>query len=506
MVQQANAKEIKLIRSWAESPRKFIVDVLKFEEKGFKLTTQQEQAIEEVRKLVWAKIKSGKNQPLTEEEKEYAKKMGISIMAGKGLGKDLLASMIILWFIICFPSPKIGATANSSKQLKDVLWSEIRKWAKGTAVDDWLTFQSERIFMKTEKKDDWGKQWFVTARTVNAKSTADEQAETLAGLHEDYMLFVIDEASGIPDPVFRPFETTLTGICNWIFMIFNPTQSRGYAVDSHTKNREHWVCLQWDAEESELAQNPQFKAQIERLEKAYGRDSNVFRINVKGRPPIADSDTLMPWDWVNDAIDRDMVIQPDDPIFFGIDVGAGGDKSVVCIRQGCIVKKLYTYNTVDTMELVGRVSNLIEEYEPQALFVDNIGIGIGVYNRLQELGHRVFAVDVRRKGRNEDKFQKLRDELWWALRTQFEKGTISIPKDDELIAELTTIKYKPESDGRIKVESKKDMKARGLHSPDRADSLMMTYFMGENAFRHSVREQGKYNKKSNLDSTSWMVA
>ena len=496
----------KLIRGWAENPRKFILDVLKFEEKGFRLTTQQEQAIEEVRRLVWAKIKSGKGKKLTEEESVYARKMGVSVMSGKGLGKDMLASMLILWFLTCFPNPKIPCTANSSKQLKDVLWSEIRKWAKGTPLDDWLVFQSERVFMKTEKKDDWGKQWFATARTVNAKSSADEQAETLQGFHEDYMMFVIDEASGIPNPVFRPFETTLTGLCNWIFMIFNPTQSNGYAVDSHGKNREHWVCLHWDAEESELAQNPQFKAQIERLEKSYGRDSNVFRISVKGRPPIADSDTLIPWDWVSDAIDRDIAVLDDDPVFFGIDVGAGGDKSVVCVRQGGVVRKLYTYNTVDTMELVGRVANLAEEYEPHAMFVDNIGIGIGVYNRLQELGYRVFAVDARRTGMNEEKFKKLRDELWWKLRMQFEKGLISIPADDELIAELTTIKYKPESDGKIKVEGKKEMKSRGLNSPDRADSLMMTYFMNENTFRQSTRVMDKYKNKVKDEVMSWMVA
>lgn len=500
-----NSKQ-KLFKRWRDNPEAFINEALKFKEKGFELTTQQKDCVEQIRKLVSAKVKSGSGQKLSAEEEIYSKKIGISIQSGKGTGKDAILALLITWFMTCFPNVKIPCTANSGKQLKEVLWSEIKKWLKDTPVDDWLKVQSEKIFMKLPNKDDWGKRWFATARTVNVKASADEQAETLQGFHEDYQMFVIDEASGVPDPVFKPFESTLTGLCNFIFMVFNPTRNIGYAIDSQTKYRKDWICLHWDAEKSELAEMPQFKAQIERMENKYGRDSNAFRVSVSGLPPISDSDTLIPWDWVMDAVDKDMVLEPDDPLVFGVDIGAGGDKSVIAMRRGGKLERLLFNNSKNTMEVTGWVSMNIEEYEPKATFIDVIGLGNGVYNRLRELGRRVYAVDVRNVARKPDRFKKLRDELWFNLRDQFESGIISIPNDDELISELSTIKFaEGESDGKVKIEGKQELKRRGLSSPNNADALMMTYYMPDSVFRPQKRERYSFDKKPEVE-LGWMAA
>lgn len=503
-------KDVDTIKHWRRNPLDWVADIFP----DYTPTTQQREAFAELGKLINAKLKAAKKDAeLTEEEKEYARKIGVSIMSGQGTGKDCWASIVILFFLYCFGNCKIPCTAPTGHQLKDVLWAEVSKWIRKsrkldpknpgspTILEHLFQWQSERIFLKEKK----GKEWFAVARTVNTKGSADEQAETLAGFHEDYMLFVIDEASGVPDPVFKPIEGTLTGKLNIVLMIFNPTRSKGVAVESQYGDRDRWIPLRWNSEESEIVS----REHIENMAAKYGRDSSPYRIRVLGLPPLADTDTLIPWDWIMDAVDRDIQPLEDDPVMKGVDVGAGGDKSVIATRQGGRITKLKRINTKDTMELVGWVTNEMDADNAQAAFIDVIGIGKGVYDRLRENGKRAFAVDVRRTPRDPERFLKMRDEIWWTLREQFEKGIISIPDDKDLVDQLGSIKYKPDSQGRIKVEGKEEMRKRGLHSPDEADSVCLTFAMNDNMFRPQKDEDEEYGRKrkkvANADhSNSWM--
>ena len=479
------------------------------------LTGQQEKGFVELGKLITAKLKAVKQEELTEEEKVYARKIGISIMSGQGTGKDAFASLVCWFFLYCFSNCKIPCTAPTSHQLKDVLWAEMSKWMRKSRsldpkdktgpkiLEHIFELQIERIFLKEKK----GKEWFAAARTVNAKASADEQAETLAGFHEDYMLFIIDEASGIPDPVFKPIEGTLTGKLNIVLMIFNPTRSKGFAAESQYGDRERWITLRWNAEESEIVS----REHIENMASKYGRDSNPFRIRVLGLPPLSDTDTLIPWDWIMDAVDREITPLKDDPVVKGVDVGAGGDKSVIATRQGGKITKLKRLNTKDTMELVGWVVNEMDIDEAKAAYVDVIGIGQGVVDRLREThGKRIYAVDARRTPRNPERFLKTRDELWWNLRERFEEGTISIPDDRELIDQLGSIKYKPDSQGRIKIEGKDEMRRRGMQSPDEADAVCLTFWQKDAILRPQKEDDEEFGRKRRRDNViylkdSWMT-
>ncbi|MCK5642003.1 MAG: hypothetical protein KAJ19_14460 [Gammaproteobacteria bacterium] len=505
----ASPEEVaKTFARWKVDPRSFIYEALQIQKKDWELSNQQEEAVEEVRKLVAAKIKKATGQTLTEEETMYSKKMGISIMSGKGTGKDWIAAAIILWFLVCHPWCKIPCTANSGKQLKDVLWSELTKLIQGSLIEDLVEIQTERAFFKGSgiERKDLGKRWFATARTVNVKQSADAQAETLRGFHEVYMLVVIDEASGLPYPVFEPLESTLTGLCNIVFMIFNPTRSTGYAIDSQGKHRKDWVCLQWDAEKSDRVD----KDHVERAERKYGRNSNYFRVNIKGVPPLADTDTLIPAEWVQDAKDKwalnEYECDPDDPYVFGVDVGAGGDNSVLVHRQGGRVEKIQKDNNPDTMFLTGWIVKNKDDYGATTINIDMVGLGLGVYDRLRELKiPRVYPVDARKRPRNPEKFFRVRDEMWWSLRRRFEAGLIEIPDDDDLIGELSTMKYSIDSSGKIKVESKKDMRKRGIESANVADALCMSFYNSDTIFKK--RQIDAYDDvEDDDDGGSWMGA
>lgn len=478
-----------VVRRWAESPELFIREALKVK----MLSKQQLDACEAVRFLVWSKIRVGLNKKTTDAEKEMAKKIGISIMSGKGTGKDAIASMLIIWFLCCFTRPLIPCTAPTGHQLSDVLWSEINKWLCGTPdneplVKNWLTWQKDKVFLAERK----GRDWYAVARTSSPKESAEAQEETLQGFHEDYMMVVIDEASGVMDPVFRPLEGTLTRLCNFILMIFNPTQSTGFAVESQRKERERWVCLQWNAEDSELVT----KDSIEDKEHKYGRDSNYFRVNVLGLPPVAGNDILIPYEWVISATMAELDPLDDDPEVAGIDVGAGGDPTIYLRLRGPQVFPIEFNNSPHSLEVKNWLMGKIFKYEPKAAMIDNIGIGWGVtgelQNEMRNSGTTVVGVNVGMSAGDDSRFYRLRDELAWRVRERFEAGNLSIPDDPILIGECTSIKYIDHHAGNlIKVESKKDMLKRGLMSPNRFDALCMAQYYQTNMMRQWSRRTSR---------------
>ncbi len=455
-------------------------------------TTQQRTAWCELGKLIRAKLKSHAKQELTEEEKRYAAKIGISIMSGNGTGKDCWSAVTILYFLSVFPNPKIPCTAPSAHQLKDVLWAEIAKWqrrARGggdgrSVLEHWHEWQAERVFLKEKK----GKEHFAVARSVNVKASEDEQAETLAGFHEDYMVFFVDEATGVPDPVFRPIEGTLTGKLNIAILIYNPTRARGFAIRSHGEDSARWICLRWNGEESERVS----KEYIEGLENKYGRDSNTFRIRVLGLPPVADGGTLIPADWIQDAVNRELEPRASDPIIKTADFGAGGDKSVICTRRGGKVFPLKRKQTPDSNVLTDWVISDLISSEADAFGGDVIGIGWAVMGNVRKRAPRkcmVRSIDSRSKAKDEKRFLNKRSEMYWRLREEFENGEISIPNDTELIDQLNAIKYDTNDRSQTfivkKSVIKKDLNGE---SPDEADAVAMSKFFDIEALQRHTED------------------
>ena len=445
------------------------------------LTKQQEEAFTEMGKIVAAKWKEYENKKMTDDETAYARKMGLSIQSGQGTGKDFFAAITMLWFLMCFKDCKNAATANTKQQLKNVYWSELSKVMRLSKRIDPNDPNSppvlEYLFDKTSEKlfyrERKGQSWFCEAVTINTKADAEDQGQALAGRHERFMLFVFDEASGINDAVFKPVEGTLTGVINLVLIIYNPTKRTGFAMESN-RDKERFVTLWWNSEDSEAVS----KAHVEGMAAKYGKDSNPYRIRVLGLPPVSDTDALIPYNWIMGAVDRELEVSEYDPQIIAADVGGGGDKSVVVRRQGGKILSIKRSNDKDTMILVGFVANELDAGGDVAV-VDNIGIGHGVVNRLDELDRPVVSGDVRTLPDDELHFVKKRDEIWWKVRTMFEKNLISIPDDRDLIDQLSIMKFSFQSDGRVKVISKQELRSKGLGSPDEADAVMLSYFVND---------------------------
>ena len=153
----------------------------------------------------------------------------------------------------------------------------------------------------------------------------------------------------------------------------------------------------------------------------------------------------------------------------------GSDRSVILRRRGECVEDIRVLTQMDTMQLTGWVSAAIRECQPAEVRIDEIGVGAGVVDRLRELGHEVRGVNVANRARDDKLFANQRAEGFWGLRERFRTGNIAIPNDSQLISELASLRYSYDSSGRIRMESKDDMRRRGLSSPDKADALMLAF-------------------------------
>ncbi len=486
--------EDRLIKKWRDDHAAFVNDAILApynEAKGtsYLMTPHQREASDALSRLVREK-RDGKARDV----------LGISIMSGKGTGKDAWSSWAILWFLSCFLYPKVPCVSVSADQLNKVLWSEISKWLMHSAIREHFTLQNDKLFFTDLTAAERGKRWLAFPKAANPKQTFEEQVETLAGIHEDYLMQVVDEGSGILENVFQVLEGNMTGPVNLMLLIFNPTRSKGYAVDTQYKHAERWRTFLWSAEDSPIVD----RATIQRLEQDYGRDSNTFRVKVLGLPPLTDEQVLIPWEWIEDAINRPLDPTPFAPLVKGLDCGAGGNKSVIATRRGPIVYRFKRNTTPDSVQLSNWAGTDIDAENPDVMRVDTIGIGWAVEGSLREKkGSVIEPADARRTADDQAKFFNKRAEMYWRLREQFQNGTISIPDDPDLQNQLGAMKceyYK----SQIKIVDKKKIVQEIGHSPDEAEALALTYFYPDHMVSKSKTPKHRPRPGNAKAATAWM--
>jgi hypothetical protein len=181
-----------------------------------------------------------------------------------------------------------------------------------------------------------------------------------------------------------------------------------------------------------------------------------------------------------------------------LDIARFGDDETVCYRnRGGHVREEWRAAKQSTMVTAGRAIRTLEEHhELIPMVADVIGVGAGVVDRMVELGHPVVPFNSSAKPRNPKRFLNRRAEAYWGFRQMLEDEAVDLDgQDEDLLAQLTGIKYTLTSDGKIKIESKEDMKKRGLPSPDRADAVVMSSWEGAmehlDIRHHRTREPGE---------------
>ena len=401
----------------------------------------------------------------------------VSVRSGHGVGKTGTEAVTVLWFLTCFKYPKVICTAPTLQQLHDVLWSEIDKWrSKSPLLQELLEWTKTYVYMKG-----YGKRWFAVAKTASAP-------ENMQGFHEDNMLFVVDEASGIEESIMEAILATLSGGNNKLLMCANPTRTTGTFYDSHHINRALYKCHRVSSLDSSRTNKENIAAFI----KKYGAESNVVKVRVYGDFPTQEDDVFMPLPLVEAAVGRDLLDEDVGKITLGIDVARyGDDETIIAQKVGGKITMPVIAHGQNLMRTVGDIvicyRRVLKENPTYkgvvTAYIDDTGLGGGVTDRLQEVKREEglnrleivpsnFGVKPPQDG-SEMKYADITTYMWANVKYLMENQQLSIENDEELVAQLTVRKYSITSNGRIVLERKKDMKERGIKSPDRADAVAL---------------------------------
>lgn len=450
----------------------------------------------------------------TKQQKQFLEAIAqegakVSVRAGHGVGKTAAVSCIIWWHLECFDFCRIPCTAPTYSQLYNILWGELSKWQrfsdeqslkKKLPSELWL---SNLFYCTKDRIADIARptEWYAVART-SRKETPD----ALQGFHASdikidsqgnaihqqgsagSILFVIEEASGVPDEIFEVAEGALTSPGARLLMVGNPTRNNGFFARSQKQDRSLYTTLHFSCQNSPLV-DPHYRIN---LVKKYGEDSNVVRVRADGEFPKQDDDVLIPLELSEAMLTRE-VREVDNPIYIGLDVARfGDDRSVLIARCGPAILDIKVMARQDLMQTVGETVNFARMHQADCIFVDVVGVGAGVYDRLYELdiGIEIIDVNVAEKApamideldATIAKPARLRDYLWmqgheWLKKESpfIKDGTRLTEYANDLAGELSSIRYGFDSSGNILVESKDVMKKRGLRSPDLADALCLTF-------------------------------
>ena len=394
----------------------------------------------------------------------------LSIRSGNGPGKTSLSAMIIWWFLATRAFAKVPCTAPTGHQLNDVLWSELAKWYNRSQI-----LQTMFVFHEQDiKLRDRPKEWFAVARTIPKDRKG--KAEALQGFHGKHILFVVEESSGVDDIVFKPIEGAMTGEDACMLLIGNPTRRSGYFYDTHNKFKEFFIPYHVKPEKAPRMT----KSYIEYMAKKWGKDSNTFRIQVNGDFPTSELDSFIPLNLAEQCRGLKLDVGKARPVL-GIDVGRmGSDTTAFCIKQGGIIKEIIETEKKTITQTANQMNFLHIENKFREIGVDAIGIGVGCHDRGVEMKLPMTEIVVSRTATDEDKhysFHSLRDQLWQLLRNCLEQKLISLPeKDNDLITEICSPTF-DFPNGKLKIESKKEMKKRGVPSPNKADALCIALYL-----------------------------
>ena len=425
---------------------------------------------------------------------DIAKKPRVSVRSGHGVGKTGTESILLLWFLTCFKFPKIIATAPTRQQLNDILWAEVCKWqSRSPLLQELLKWTKTYIYMKGYEK-----RWFAVAKTAN-------KAEGMQGFHEDNLLFIVDEASGIDEEIMEAILGTLSGSNNKLLMCGNPTKTTGTFYDSHNKDRAMYACHKVSSMDSSRTN----KANITAVLRKYGENSNFARVRVFGEFPAQEDDVFISLELIESATLTEIdITEHIHRITLGVDVARFGDDETVIIQNvGGNVALTNKYNGQNLMWTVGSIVNaykaLIRDY-PQykgviTAYIDDTGMGGGVTDRLNEVKseenlNRLEIVPVNfasapPQDGSEIKYDDITSYMWGTIRDMLQNKELCIPNDDDLIGQLSVRKYAITSKGKIKLETKKAMKDRKIKSPDIADALGLSCYTTNKVYNEFIEKE-----------------
>jgi hypothetical protein len=391
----------------------------------------------------------------------------LSIRSGHGTGKTTAMAWAMIHTQVFNMECKVICTAPAAGTLFDGLMAEVKVWMGKMPefLSTLFEITTEHIRLKASP----------TGNFISARTSSSDKPEALAGIHAPRVLLVVDEASGVPEAVFKAAAGSMSTSNATTVLIGNPTRNSGYFFDTHHALKDFWKVVNVSCVGNPNV-DPDF---IEGIARQYGKESNEFRIRVLGEFPLDDGQSYISRALVDEAMERTFELAPDTKEIWGLDVARmGNDRVALARRRGPVVSEVMSWGGKDLMGTVGVVKALWDatavEDRPAEIMVDAIGMGAGVADRLSEMGLPSVAVNVSESSGMLGQGNRLRDELWYRGKMALVEHGLCLPYSENLASELSTPMAEYLSNGKLKVEGKREMKRRGYRSPDEADAVLLT--------------------------------
>lgn len=405
-------------------------------------------------------------------------KQRTAMRACKNPGKTATLAVIAWHFLSVYPDPNVIATSITGQNLRDGLWKEMGVWqSRSPFLQDQFTWTAERIFLKARPAT-----WFMSARQWSKRADPNVQANTLAGIHNDYILFILDETGGMPRAVMAAADAALgSGIVSRLVQAGNPERLEGPLYDACNTERHLWNLIEITGDPDDPNRAPRVSLQWARDQIAkYGKDSPWVLVNVYGKFPPSSIDSLLGIEDVQEAMKRSA--QEDAYKWaqkrLGIDVARfGNDLTVLFPRQGIVafnpIAMSHARGSAPSVDIASRVALAEARWHHEMEFYDDtVGWAHGAIDIRRASGKSPIAVAYDRPC-FDPRYQNMRAYIWMT-GAEWVKTVGILPNVPELIGELTTPTYTFHQ-GKFLIEPKDEIKKRLGRSPNYADALFNTF-------------------------------
>jgi phage terminase large subunit len=407
--------------------------------------------------------------------KAFPHNQRICMKASKGPGKSCIEAWLAWNFLVTRPFPKIAATSISGDNLRDGLWTEMAKWREvSPLLKETFVWQKERIFAK-----DYPETWWMAARQWSKSADPNTIGNTLAGLHADYIMFVLDESGGMPEAIMASAEAALSScIEGHIIQAGNPTHLEGPLYNACYRDRGLWYVVEITSDPDNPNRSPRVKPEWAREQiQKYGRENPWVLVNVFGQFPPASFNALIGPDEINSAIKRRYkeVEFAESPRLLGIDVARfGDDSSIIFPRQGLQAFTPMEYRNINGTQGAEIVTRKWNDWDADGCFIDNTGgFGASWIDNLVRLGKSPIGVHFSETQGIDPQYYNKRAEMAFKLIEWIKAGG-ALPDVLELTQALTQTTYTFKGE-QIIIEPKDDLKSKLGFSPDHMDALMLTF-------------------------------
>lgn len=403
-------------------------------------------------------------------------------VSGHEIGKTMLVAQIIKWIMDTRPFAKGSVTATTDEQLRTKTWAELGKWHYMSLTKHWFKYTTGRGSMTlSHVNPEWSGIW-----RVDAKTAREEKSESFAGQHapNSTSFYIFDEASGVPNKPFEVREGGLTSGEPMVFDFGNGTRNSGQFFENCMgREAKRYIVRSIDSRTVAITN----KAKIAQDAELWGEDSDRFRVRWRGLFPVLGNAQFIASDMVQEAMAREAVRDKFAALAIGVDVARfGNDESVIWPRIGHDARSFEPerHSGLDTVQLAGKVAQMVQRfralgYRDAHIFVDGTGVGGGVVDQLRAQQFNVHEIQFGGKPIDSNSYRFKSDEIWGRMRDALKAG-LALPQrgsriGDDLFEQLTQREYGHTLKGQIHLETKADMKDRGVPSPDLADALALTF-------------------------------